>query len=126
MRHLQARTAEATFDVESFVGFAAVENALVASDLGGDVVEGLDQTETELLALLVLGDGDVLDVADVAKAVNATKVERDILSAGSSMPGREQRRKKASQCDEGRRTTSSQQLAHQYQPQSSPTGWCLR
>jgi hypothetical protein len=68
---LQACTAEPALDVETLVGVAAVENALVAADLGGDVVEGLDEAQAKLLALLILCDGDVFDVADVAKAVNA-------------------------------------------------------
>jgi hypothetical protein len=69
--HLQAGLAEAALDVEAFVGFAAVEDGLVAADLLGDVVEGLDDAEAELLALLVLGDGNVLDVADGAEAMDA-------------------------------------------------------
>src|SRR5688572_20019820 len=59
VRHLQAGAAEPALDVEALVGLAAVENALVAPDLLGDVVEGLDDAQAELLALLVLGDGDV-------------------------------------------------------------------
>jgi hypothetical protein len=70
--HLQAGSSEAALDVETLVGFAAVENALVATDLLGDVVEGLYDSETELLALLVLCDGDIFDVAYSAQAVNAT------------------------------------------------------
>lgn len=72
MGHLEACSSEATLDVETLVGFAAVEDALVAADLLGDVVEGLDDSETELFALLVLCDGDIFDVAHGAQAVNAT------------------------------------------------------
>ena len=71
MGHLQARPPEAALDVEPLVGLAAVEDGLVAADLLGDEVEGLDEAEAELLALLVAGDGDVLDVADGAEAVDA-------------------------------------------------------
>lgn len=71
MGHLQACATESALDVEALVGVAAVEDALVAANLLGDVVEGLDQAEAELLALLVLGDGDVFDVADLAQAVDA-------------------------------------------------------
>lgn len=78
--HLKASSSESTLDVEAFVGVAAVEDALVAANLLGDVVEGLDQAEAELLALLILCDGDVFDVADLAQAVDA--VEESKLAAG--------------------------------------------
>ena len=82
MGHLQTRPPEAALDVEALVGLAAVEDALVAADLLGDVVEGLDKAEAELLALLVPGDGDVLDVSDGAEAVDA--VEGRVLLVNSS------------------------------------------
>ena len=71
VRHLQAGPPEAALDVEALVRLAAVEDALVAPDLLGDVVQRLDDAQPELLALLVLGDGDVLDVADLAEVVDA-------------------------------------------------------
>lgn len=71
--HLQACSSESALDVEAFVGVAAVEDALVAANLFGDEIEGLDESEAELLALLVLGDGNVLDVADLAQAVDAVE-----------------------------------------------------
>jgi hypothetical protein len=71
--HLETSSSETALDVETFVGLAAVQDTLVAADLLGDVVERLDDSETELLALLVLCDGDILDVADGAKAVNAVE-----------------------------------------------------
>lgn len=64
--HLQACSLEAALDVESLVGLAAVENRLVAADFFGDKVKRLDQSQPQLFALLVLRDGDVLDVADQA------------------------------------------------------------
>lgn len=74
MRHLQPRPPEAALDVEALVRLAAVEDALVAADLLGDEVERLDDAEAELLALLVLCDGDVLDVADLSEVVDAGSV----------------------------------------------------
>ena len=71
MSHLQARPPEPALDVESLVRLAAVQDALVAPHLLGDVVERLDDAETQLLALLVFCDGDVLDVADLSKVVDA-------------------------------------------------------
>lgn len=74
VRHLEAGALEAALDVEALVGLAAVEDGLVAADALGDVVEGLDEAQAQLLALLVLGDGDVLDVADQAEVVDAVCV----------------------------------------------------
>lgn len=71
VRHLQSRPSEAALDVETFVGVAAVENALVAADLFGDVVESLDESEAKLLALLVFGNGDIFNVPDCTETVNA-------------------------------------------------------
>lgn len=73
MRHLQAGTSEAAFDVEAFVGLATVEDALVAANFVGDVIECLDQAETKLLALLILGDCNIFDVSNVSEAVNAVR-----------------------------------------------------
>jgi hypothetical protein len=71
MCHLQPRPLEAALDVEPLVRLAAVENALVAAHLCRDEVERLDDFEAEFLALLVFRDGDVFDVADEAKVVDA-------------------------------------------------------
>ena len=71
MCHLQAGPSEAALDVEALVGLAAVQDSLVAANLLGDVVERLDDAQAQLLALLVLGNGDVLDMAYEAEAVDA-------------------------------------------------------
>ena len=71
VRHLQAGPPETALDVEALVVLAAVEDGLVTPRLPGDEVEGLDDAQTQLLALLVLGDGDVLDVANGAEIVDA-------------------------------------------------------
>lgn len=71
VRHLQAGPPEAALDVEALVVLAAVEDRLVAARLYGDVVERLDEAQAQLLALLVLGDGDVLDVPDRPEIVDA-------------------------------------------------------
>lgn len=68
--HLEAGSPEAALDVETLVGLAAVENGLVAADLFGDEVERLDQAQTQLLALLVLGDCDILNVANLCERMD--------------------------------------------------------
>lgn len=72
MRHLQTGPPEAALDVEAFVVLAAVEYCLVAPRLLGNVVERLDDAQAQLLALLIFGDGDVLDVADGPEVVDAS------------------------------------------------------
>lgn len=71
MGHFQPSSSEPTLDVETLVRFAAVEDGLVATNFLGDEVESLDEAKTELLALLVFGDGDILDVTHKAKTVDA-------------------------------------------------------
>jgi hypothetical protein len=74
VRHLQTRPLEATLDVEALVRLRAVENSLVAANVLRDKVQRLDDPQTELLALLVLCDSDVFDVADEAEVVDAKVV----------------------------------------------------
>jgi hypothetical protein len=83
VRHLKPCSPKAALDIESLVGFAAVQNALVAAHFLRDIVERLDDPQAELLALLVAGDGDVLDVADESEAVDAAGGEKETLLAGS-------------------------------------------
>jgi len=71
--HLQAGTPEATLDVKALVGFAAVQDGLIAADLFGNEIEGLNQAKAELLALLILCYGNVLDMTDKAETVNTTE-----------------------------------------------------
>ena len=71
MCHFQSGSFETTLDIESLVGFAAVQDGLVASDLLRRVVQRLDDPQAELLALLVLCDSDVLDVTDESQFMDA-------------------------------------------------------
>lgn len=71
--HLQAGSPEAALDIETLVGLTAVEDGLVAANLFGDEVERLDQAQTQLLALLVLGDCDILNVADLCERMDAVE-----------------------------------------------------
>lgn len=69
--HFQTRSPEPALDVEAFVVLAAVEYRLITPYLLGDEVKGLDEAQTQLLALLIFGDGDVLDVPNGAEIVDA-------------------------------------------------------
>ena len=61
----------------TYVAIAAVENCLVAAAVLADAREGLDDAQTELLALLALVDGDVLDVADAAEPAQELALDED-------------------------------------------------
>jgi hypothetical protein len=66
MRHLQTGALESALDIETLIRLAAVQNALIAAHSLSHSVQGLDDPQPKLLALLVLGHGNVLDVADQA------------------------------------------------------------
>jgi hypothetical protein len=74
VRHLQTRPLEATLDIEALVRLRAVKNSLVATHILRDKVQRLNDPQTKLLALLVLCDSNVFDVADEAEVVDATAV----------------------------------------------------
>jgi hypothetical protein len=71
MGHLQPSPSKSTLYVEALVGLTAIEYALVAADLLGDVIERLNDPQSQLLALLILRDRDVLDVANYSQVVDA-------------------------------------------------------
>jgi hypothetical protein len=72
--HLQTRSLETTLDVEALVRLRAVKNSLVATHILRDKVQRLDDPQTKLLALLVLCDSNIFDVADEAEVVDARVV----------------------------------------------------
>lgn len=71
MGHLKACPPETALDVKTLVGFTAVQDALVATNLFGDVVEGLDDSKAKFLALLVLCNGDIFNMPNGTEIVNA-------------------------------------------------------
>ena len=64
MSHLQPCPLEATLHIETFVRFGAVQDGLVAPYILGDVVQCLNDAQTQLLALLIFRDCNVLDMSD--------------------------------------------------------------
>lgn len=80
MRHLQSRPLEPALDVESLVRLGAVQDSLVATNVLRHIIQSLDDPQTKLLALLVLCDRDVLDVAYEAEAVDAAEQKMSALS----------------------------------------------
>lgn len=93
VRHLESRPLEAALDVEALIGLAAVKDRLVAANLVGNEVEGLNQPKTQLLPLLILCDRDILDVGDRTETVDT-----------------DGRRVLAPELDRQRRSTASVQL----------------
>lgn len=71
MCHLQSSSFEATLHVETLVCLAAVEDGLVTANLLRGIVQCLNDTQSKLLALLILCDSDVLDVSDKSQFVDA-------------------------------------------------------
>lgn len=69
--HFQSGPPKTALHVETLVGLAAVQYCLVASCLLGDIVERLDEAQAQFFALLILGDGDILDVTDRPEIVDA-------------------------------------------------------
>jgi hypothetical protein len=74
VRHLQTRPLEPALDIEALVRLRAVKNGLVATHVLRNKVQRLNDAQTKLLALLVLCDSNVFDVADEAEVVDATAV----------------------------------------------------
>ena len=72
MRHLQTRPLETTLDIEALVRLRTVKNGLVATHVLRNKVQRLNDPQTKLLALLVLCDSNIFDVADEAEVVDAT------------------------------------------------------
>ena len=71
MSHFEASSLETTLEIETLVGLTAIKNTLVAADLFSHKIQSLDHLQSQLLSLLILSDGDILDVAYEPEVVNA-------------------------------------------------------
>jgi hypothetical protein len=69
MRHFKARPLKPTLDIEPLIRLRAIQNRLVAPHLLRHKVQRLNNPQTQLLALLILGDCNVLDMSDKAELV---------------------------------------------------------
>jgi len=70
MRHLQPRPLKPALDIEPLIGLTTVQNRLIAADLLRDKIKRLNNAQPQLLALLVLGDSNVLNVPDKPELVD--------------------------------------------------------
>lgn len=72
--HLDARLLVTALIVEPNILFAAVEDCLVAALLLGNMIEGLDELDAKLLALLVSGDGNIFNVPNGAQLMDTASL----------------------------------------------------
>ena len=70
MRHLQPRPLKPALDIEPLIVLTTVQNRLIAADLLRDKIKRLNNAQPQLLALLVLGDSNVLNVPDKPELVD--------------------------------------------------------
>ena len=87
MRHLQPRPLISTLHIEALIRLAAVQNALVAANLPGDIVEGLDHPQTQFFALLVLRHSDIFYVSHETEVVNEFPLDDHTASAHDCFGG---------------------------------------
>lgn len=85
MRHLEPSPPETALNIEALVRLGAVQYALVAADLLRNKVERLDGAQAKLLALLVLRDGNVLDVADEPEVVDELALDDEGTGADDAV-----------------------------------------
>jgi len=77
MRHLEPGPLKPTLDVKPLIRLATVKNALITTNLLGHGIQRLNDPQTQLLALLVLGHRDVLDMADKPHVVDELALDDD-------------------------------------------------
>ena len=70
MCHLEPSSSVSTLYIESFVRLTAVQYTLIASHLLCQVVQCLYESQAQFLPLLVLGNGDIFDMAHKTEAVD--------------------------------------------------------
>ena len=69
--HLETGALKTTFDVKALNIIAAVEDTLVAAKRLCELVESLDDAQAEFLALLVLGNCNVFNMANRTELADA-------------------------------------------------------
>lgn len=70
-RHFNSRVVVPTLDIKRFILCAAIKNVLVAAEVLGDGVEGVEHGEAEVFALVGVGDCYFFYVAYEAAVVDA-------------------------------------------------------
>lgn len=70
MCHLEPCSSVSTLYIESFVRLTAVQYALIAPHLLCQVVQCLYEPQAQFLPLLILGNGDIFDMAHKTEAMD--------------------------------------------------------
>src|ERR1700761_4079107 len=84
MGHLQPGPLKSTLNVESLIRLAAIQNTLVTTHLLGHRIQCLNNPQPQLLTLLVLCHGDVLNVAHEAHVVDKFPLDDHCAGAHDS------------------------------------------
>lgn len=87
MGHLEPSPPEATLHIETLIRLRTIQNALVAADLLSDVVQSLYYAQAELLALLVFGHSNVLNMADEPEVVDELALDDQGTCADNARGG---------------------------------------
>lgn len=87
MRHLQPSPLEPTLYIKPLIRLGAIQNRLITAHLLRHKVERLDNPQPQLLALLVLGHGNVLNVADETKLVDELALDDEGAGADDGVGG---------------------------------------
>jgi hypothetical protein len=87
VRHLQTSPLEPTLDIEPLVRLAAVQDGLVTPDLLSHEIQRLNDPQPQLLALLVLGHSDVLDVPNKSQLVDELALDDQRTGADDVLGG---------------------------------------
>ena len=87
VRHLQTSPLEPTLDVEPLVRLAAIQDGLVTPDLLSHEIQRLNDPRPQLLALLVLGHSNVLDVSNKPQLVDELALDDQRTGADDMLGG---------------------------------------
>lgn len=83
--HLILLLLKATFLVERYVLIAAVEDSLVTSEAFADTRESLNDSQAELLSLLAVIHGDILNVSHRAQPTQELALNEDGANADNAV-----------------------------------------
>ena len=74
MCHLETSPLIAAFYIETLIRFRAVKDSLVTSNLLRHMIQRFYDVKTKMFSLLVLCNGNILDVTDETKIMDAMYV----------------------------------------------------
>ena len=87
MRHLEPRPLKPALNIEPLVRLRAIQNTLVAPHLLSHKVQRLDYAQPKLLPLLVLRNGNILNVSDEPQVVDELALDDERAGADDAGGG---------------------------------------